>query len=50
MSDKTPDPATPEEEDIGTGIDFVDPIKRDPDEPEEEMPGLDPMVGPVPPE
>jgi hypothetical protein len=34
---------------IGTGIDPVDPLKRDPDE-GETMPGLDPVVSPVPPE
>jgi hypothetical protein len=38
-----------DEEGIGTDIDPVDPLKRDPDE-GETMPGLDPVVSPVPPE
>ena len=38
-----------EEEEIGTSIDPVDPLKRDPDE-GETMPGLDPVLSPVPPE
>jgi hypothetical protein len=38
-----------DDEEIGTSIDPVDPLKRDPDE-GETMPGLDPVVSPVPPE
>jgi hypothetical protein len=38
-----------DDEEIGAGIDPVDPLKRDPDE-GETMPGLDPVVSPVPPE
>jgi hypothetical protein len=33
------DPAEEETEEIGTGVDFVDPLKRD-----EDQPGLDPIV------
>jgi hypothetical protein len=46
--DETPQQEGGDEE-IGTGIDPVDPLKRDPDE-GETMPGLDPVVSPVPPE
>ena len=38
-----------DDEEIGAGIDPIDPLKRDPDE-GETMPGLDPVVSPVPPE
>jgi hypothetical protein len=38
-----------DDEEIGPSIDPVDPLKRDPDE-GETMPGLDPVVSPVPPE
>jgi hypothetical protein len=31
-------------------LDFVDPLKRDPDDEDERMPGWDPVVPPVPPE
>jgi hypothetical protein len=34
---------------MGAGIDPIDPLKRDPDE-GETMPGLDPVVSPLPPE
>jgi hypothetical protein len=37
----------PEEEDLGE-FDHLDPLKRDPDR--ESLPGLDPIVPPVPPE
>jgi hypothetical protein len=48
VSDR-PDEPPSEETEIGTGIDPVDPLKRDPDE-DGEMPGLDPVVSPIPPE
>ena len=32
-----------DEEEIGTGVDPLDPLKRDPEE-DETMPGLDPVV------
>jgi hypothetical protein len=38
-----------EDDELGTGIDPLDPQKRDPEE-GETMPGLDPVVSPVPPE
>lgn len=42
---------TPQEEteEVGPAIDPIDPLKRDPDE-EEAMPGLDPVVSPIPPD
>jgi hypothetical protein len=42
---------TPQEEteEVGPTIDPIDPLKRDRDE-DDEMPGLDPVVSPVPPE
>jgi hypothetical protein len=42
---------TPQEEpeEIGTEIDPIDPLKRDREE-GDDMPGLDPVVSPVPPE
>ena len=41
-------PKTPqEEEDLGE-FDYMDPLKRDPDD--DAQPGLDPIVPPVPPE
>jgi hypothetical protein len=44
----TQDPADgPAEDDLGE-FDFMDPLKRDPDT--EALPGLDPIVPPVPPE
>jgi hypothetical protein len=43
-----PDHAPPSEEDDLGELDFVDPLKRDPDD--ESLPGLDPIVPPVPPE
>jgi hypothetical protein len=39
--------AVPEEEDLGE-FDYLDPLKRDPDR--DALPGLDPIVPPVPPE
>jgi hypothetical protein len=49
-NDIPPAESPPEEaEEVGTGIDFADPLKRDPDE-DETMPGLDPVVSPIPPE
>ncbi len=47
--EERPDTPQEETEEVGTGIDPIDPLKRDPDE-EETMPGLDPVVSPVPPE
>jgi hypothetical protein len=38
----------PDQEELETGIDFADPLKRDANE-NEEMPGLDPVVT-LPPE
>jgi hypothetical protein len=38
---------SPEEEELPE-FDHVDPLKRDPDE--EALPGLDPVVAPIPPE
>ena len=44
----TQDPAEgPGEDDLGE-FDYMDPLKRDPDT--EALPGLDPIVPPVPPE
>ena len=48
MSDEDRDQPD-EKETVGTEIDPIDPLKRDPDE-GDEMPGLDPVVSPVPPE
>ena len=42
-----PDRSDDEQEDLGE-LDFVDPLKRDPEE--ESLPGADPIVPPVPPE
>jgi hypothetical protein len=39
----------PREGEDEEGIDPIDPLKRDPDE-DETMPGLDPVVSPIPPE
>jgi hypothetical protein len=39
----------PPDEETEEGIDPLDPLKRDPDE-DETMPGLDPVVSPIPPE
>ncbi len=47
IDERTPPPDEETEEE--PGIDPVDPLKRDPDE-GETMPGLDPVVSPVPPE
>ena len=44
-----PAEAAPDEEELGTEIDPLDPQKRDPEE-GETMPGLDPVVSPIPPE
>jgi hypothetical protein len=50
MSEQEADSQSAEEtDDLGTAIDPVDPLKRDPEE-DETMPGLDPVVSPVPPE
>ena len=48
MSEERPaeEPAPPEEDDLGE-FDYMDPLKR---EPEEGHPGLDPIIPPVPPE
>jgi hypothetical protein len=43
---ETPEPAPDEQEELGE-FDFLDPLKRDPDD---GLPGLDPIVPPVPPE
>jgi len=43
--ERTPAPEKETEE----GIDPIDPLKRGPDE-DETMPGLDPVVSPIPPE
>jgi hypothetical protein len=42
-------PPEPGEEELDTGIDFTDPLKRDSDDDDEDMPGLDPVVT-LPPE
>jgi hypothetical protein len=39
----------PPDEETEQGIDPLDPLKRDPDE-DDTMPGLDPVVSPIPPE
>jgi hypothetical protein len=46
---EAPEPVPPpgEEEDLEE-FDYMDPLKRDPDR--ESLPGLDPIVPPVPPE
>jgi hypothetical protein len=50
MADEQDRPQTDgDDEEIGVGIDPIDPLKRDPDE-GETMPGLDPVVSPLPPE
>jgi hypothetical protein len=41
-------PPEPDEEELDTGIDFTDPLKRDADD-DDDMPGLDPVVT-LPPE
>lgn len=47
---REPEETSPDEvEEVGPTIDPIDPLKRDPDE-GETMPGLDPVVSPVPPE
>ena len=43
----TEEPQEPEEE--LPELDYADPLKRDPEE-DETMPGLDPVVPPIPPE
>jgi hypothetical protein len=40
---------TPGEEELPE-FDHVDPLKRDPDDDHEALPGLDPVVSPIPPE
>jgi hypothetical protein len=49
MPEEQPDtPETaPQEEELGE-FDYMDPLKREPDD--EALPGLDPIVPPVPPE
>ena len=49
MSTERESPQPDETEELGTEIDPLDPQKRDPGE-GETMPGLDPVVSPVPPE
>jgi hypothetical protein len=49
MREPPPQPPPDETEEAGPTIDPLDPLKRDPDE-DETMPGLDPVVSPVPPE
>ena len=46
-NDKPEPPDRPDQEDLEE-FDYVDPLKRDPDR--ESLPGLDPIVPPVPPE
>ena len=46
--ENAPRKSPPEETEVEPGIDFADPLKRDPEE--ETMPGLDPVVSPIPPE
>ncbi len=47
---REPEETPPDEaEEVGPTIDPIDPLKRDPEE-DETMPGLDPVVSPVPPE
>jgi hypothetical protein len=43
---ETPEPA-PQQEELGE-FDYMDPLKRDPGD--DALPGLDPIVPPVPPE
>ncbi len=40
----------PEREEDLPELDPVDPLKRDPDDPDERMPGWDPVIAPIPPE
>ena len=48
MFEPLPDPAdAPPEEDLPE-VDYADPLKRDPEE--DGMPGLDPIVSPIPPD
>ncbi len=49
MSEQERNEPQEETERVGTEIDPIDPLKRDPDE-GDTMPGLDPVVSPVPPE
>jgi hypothetical protein len=42
------EPSAPTEEEELDDFDYVDPLKRDPDD--DALPGLDPIVPPVPPE
>ena len=48
MSEHQETPPDPEEE--LPEVDVIDPLKRDPEREEERMPGLDPIVLPIPPE
>lgn len=43
------EPRVDAEEDLPE-LDFVDPLKRDLDDEDERLPGLDPIVPPIPPE
>ena len=49
MTEERPEPTPEETEEVGPGIDPLDPLKRDRDD-EPAMPGLDPVVSPIPPE
>jgi hypothetical protein len=50
MTDVPEENVPPDEtEEIGAGIDPVDPLKRDADDGDDSMPGLDPVVT-IPPE
>jgi hypothetical protein len=46
----TEDPESPEREEDLPEFDPMDPLKRDPDEEEERMPGWDPVLPPIPPD
>ena len=48
MTEETREPAEEPEEEL-PDLDYVDPMKRDPDA-GETMPGADPVVSPIPPE
>ncbi len=49
MDEEREDAATEPEEELPE-LDYVDPLKRDPDDEDQRMPGLDAIVPPVPPE
>jgi hypothetical protein len=48
MSEQDETEAVTEEDEELEDLDYVDPLKRDPDR--ESLPGLDPIVPPVPPD